>query len=243
MNDTEYFAHQAMSQSKMKDLLECPRKFYQDYVLGLRVDEPTKSKTFGTCLDLALTDPEKYKTLLVKNTKTTTLEGYITVDWKNHDDFFEGATFSEIIKNCTLQEKIFFNYNGIEFKGKFDFSCIEQGFIIDLKSTKATTLSEFIKDFFKFGYHIQAATYCTGAKIAYNLTALPAMYYIAISTVTGEIFCLKVSDEVFLYGLSKLDRGCEIYKSNLITNAWAKNSPVSEITLPYWLKRGELNVV
>lgn len=248
MTEAEYHSHPAMSQSKLKLLLENPRQFYLEHVLFIKQDKPTPSKNLGTCLDLALTDPEAYAKLEVKNTKTTSVEGYITENWKRQidiwmeslnnykmeDSFFGGLTFGEITATCTTQDMIFYQYRDIEWRMKTDYLNRKAGFFIDLKSTKAVTRKEFIDDFFKFGYHIQVASYANGIKIADNLPYLPRAYYVAISTKTGEVFAFECSDQILQLGMLEIDRGCEIYKQNLNTNDWAKDQPLSVLTAPEW---------
>lgn len=248
MTEQEYHSHPAMSQSKMKLLLENPRQFYLEHVLLLKQDKPTPSKNLGTCLDLALTEPEAYAALKVKDTKTTSVEGYISKNWKAlidiwiddlnnykmEDSFFGSLTFGEIAASCTKQDMIFYSYAGIDWRMKTDYLHRKAGFFIDLKSTKAVTRDEFIKDFFKFGYHIQAASYANGIKIAEKLSYLPRAYYVAVSTKTGEIFAFECSDQVIHLGMMEVDRGCEIYKRNLETCDWAKDQPLSILTVPEW---------
>ena len=255
MNDLEYHAHPAMSQSKMKVLLECPRQFYIEYILGKKIDTPTPSKALGNCLDLALTEPDKYNQLIVKHTKTTSVEGYITENWKSQindwignlyrykfdDNFFSGATFKDIINTCTTQDKIFYKYKNIDWRLKTDFLNVENGFFIDLKSTKCKTYDEFIKDFINYKYYLQASSYAVGIKEKYNLDYLPKAYYIAVSTITGEIFALKCSDKMISLAMIELERGCKIYKQNLQTNEWAKNMSVSELDMPLWLETKIIN--
>ncbi|TXI93627.1 MAG: hypothetical protein E6Q33_02630 [Neisseriales bacterium] len=248
MTEAEYHSHPAMSQSKLKLLLENPRQFYLEHVLFIKQDKPTPSKNLGTCLDLALTDPEAYAKLEVKNTKTTSVEGYITENWKRQidiwmeslnnykmeDSFFGGLTFGEITATCTKQDMIFYSYAGIDWRMKTDYLNRKAGFFIDLKSTKAVTRDEFIKDCFNYDYHIQAASYANGIKIADKLSYLPRAYYVAVSTKTGEIFAFECSDQVIQLGMLEIERGCEIYKRNLETNDWARDKPLSILTAPEW---------
>ena len=243
-----YFDRPEMSQSKLKVLLENPRIFYLEYVLGQRIQEKTTSMNFGTCLDLALTDIDKYNALEVKNTKTTKVEEFITKDWKTKidyyitelhnykfdDGFFEGHNFKTIITTCKKQEEIYYTYNDIAWKMKPDFLHVNNEFFIDLKSTKTTNYDDFVKDFVKYGYHIQASSYANGIKIKYKLDYTPLVYYIAISTVTGEIFALQCSQRLLELGMMEIDRGCTIYKENLISGDWGKNKKCQILDLPVW---------
>lgn len=251
MDEKDYHSHPAMSQTKLKLLLEKPRQFYLEHILGIKMDKPTPSKNLGTCLDLALTDNTAYQALIIKDTKTTSVEGYITAAWKEkidiwmqslnnyvmEDNFFGGLTFGEVVATCTMQDMIFYRYKDIDWRMKTDYLNVEAGFFIDLKSTKATSMDEFIKDFINYGYHIQAASYATGIKVAKNLNYLPHAYYVAVSTVTGEVFTIKCSDQLMHLGQLEIDRGCEIYKQNLISNDWAKDKPPLVLVLPEWKEK------
>ena len=254
---SDYFDHPAMSQSKMKVLLENPRIFYLKYITKEIDDKPTVSKNLGNCLDLALTEPEKYADLKVKDTKTTAIEGFITKDWKTkidiwmnslnnykfENDFFDGLEFGKIVKSCQKQFEAYYTYQNIEWKMKADYANIKNGFFIDVKSTKATSYEEFIKDFINYGYHIQAASYALGLQISHNLSVLPTAYYIAVSTVTGEVFAVECSDSLIELGIKEINRGCQIYKTNLETNDWSKNKKMQVLNLPAWKEQQIINNV
>lgn len=243
-----YYDNPAMSQSKIKVLLNNPRIFYLEYILGQKIDKPTPSKNLGTCLDLALTEPEKYKNLIIKNTKTTTMVNCITQYWKDQidlwiyslnnyifdNDFFGSINLKDIFKTCIKQKELYYKYNNIEWKMKPDFLNVNNGFFIDLKSTCATNYDDFIKDFIKFGYYIQAASYANGMQTYYKLDYLPRAYFVAISTITGEIFAIECGERLMELGLIEINRACNIYKQNLISNEWAKNEKSKVLDLPLW---------
>lgn len=255
MTDDEYFNNTAMSQSKIKILLESPRLFYFKHILNIDMDDKhSASMQFGNCLDLALTEPDKYKELKIKNTKTTSLQGYITKEWQikidkmineldNYifeDDYFNGVTYKKIIQSCTMQDKLFYNYNDIDWKAKFDLLSIQNKLIIDIKSTRSITEKDFIKDFYKFGYHIQAGSYSIAFNEVYK-KGYPVIYYIGISTVTGEIFVLQCTEDIIQYGIHKINKGCELYKYYNNNNLWLKQNNIVKLQLPEWLKKGNIN--
>lgn len=250
MTEQEYHNHPAMSYSKLKILLECPRSFYNQYILKLEEkQENTVAMQFGTCLDLALTDPSAYDLLEVKQTKTTTLANSITEEWKikiaklvesinsyEMGIFFNNLTFKDVVKHATCQDMIFYNYLGLDWRMKTDYLAKNYTWFIDLKSTKAKSREEFIKDFANYGYHIQAGSYANGIKLAKSLSFMPRAFYIAISTTTGAIFAGEISEETMALGLMEVNRGTSLYESNLLTQEWAKNEPMSEFNLPDWKK-------
>lgn len=250
-----YFDNPRMSQSKMKVLLESPRLFYLKYISGELKDDTTVNQNFGNCLDLALTEPEKYKALEVKNTKTTKKDGFVTLDWqlkinkyvnalhnyKFNNPFFNGLTFKEIIKTCKKQAELYYTYQDIEWKAKQDFLNGLAGFFIDVKSTSRTSYEDYYKDFIKFGYYLQGASYANAIKIIYKLNYMPRAFYIAISTLTGEIFCVECSTKSMDLGMMEIDRGCSIYKENLLTNEWCKNKDIQIFDLPDWKEKQIIN--
>jgi hypothetical protein len=250
MTDKEYFEVDAMSQSAMKVFLESPRLYYLTYIEKSIESKKTPSLQFGTCIDLALTDREAYEKLTVKNSKTTTMENCITSAWKFKidkmlynlhsykfdDEYFDGATFEQVIANCTTQDKLFYDFDDVKWKAKLDFMSIKSNCFIDLKSTRATTLEEFIKDFYNFGYHLQAGSYANAMMIKYNLSEYPEAYYIAISTVTGEIFVIHCTKRMLELGIMEITRGNNLYKKYRDNNLWEINKKPILLDLPTWLE-------
>lgn len=257
-----YFDRSEMSQSKMKILLESPRLFYKQYILGEKLDKKTDNKTisknFGTCLDSALTEPEKYATFVIKKSATTIIEGCTTESWDNkikiiikdlynykiNDEFFGGLSFKEIIQSCNKQQETYYTFKNIDWKMKTDYQCIDDinSFFIDIKSTKCTTLKDFIKDFYNYGYYLQASSYSMGLKIFHRLEYLPKAYYIGISTVTGEIFCILCNDKLISFGLMELDYGCQLYHKMINNNLWKKNGDIHVLDIPQWLENKIINL-
>lgn len=244
MDDKTYHAYDAMSQSKLKILMDDPREYYNRYVLKQYVDTPTPSKQLGTCLDLALTDPIAYSMLIVKDCKATTAENCITKNWqKSINSWMEklnnypmalpefkrpnGAYFKlgEIFSRCKTQTKMFWTDPETQerCRGKMDYDFYHKtnSFLIDLKSTKATTQAEFERDFIKYKYYLQAAMYCTGYMIEHKLDYYPPFYFVAVSTKTGRIFVIKVSDQMLEMGLKLMNTLLLMYQQFRLTGEWA----------------------
>jgi hypothetical protein len=154
MNNEEYHNHPAISQSMLKKLAESPWLIHAER-------ETTKSLSLGTCLDLALTEPEAYNKLVVKDTKTTTVAGCISIVWKQLIDkwivnlnnyeikiFGKLWRFEELAKKCQKQKIMFWNdpITGELCRGKPDY--YHSMFMMDLKSTCAKTRDEFIKQIY-----------------------------------------------------------------------------------------------
>lgn len=269
MKDIDYHNHPALCQSKLKVLADNPRKFYLKYIKEAKIEEGnnTVSKQLGTCWDLALTDYPAYLALKIKDAKTTTIDGCITTGWKQTIDdgitrlrsyvmalseFLAGDTYltlGSLFDACKKQEILFWNdpKTGEQCRGKPDFSFYSDAtenplcFLIDLKSTKAETLEEFIRDFIKYKYYLQAAMYCTGKRLKHELSYYPPFYFVAISTITGEVFVLKVSDQMLTYGLMEMDGLIAKYQNLKSTNGWAIDAAPIVMDLPDWKVQQILN--
>lgn len=249
-----YHDRPEMSQSKMKVLLDSPRLYYLKYILKEQIDsdKPSPSKQFGNCLDAALTEPELYATFKIKDSATTQITNCTTIEWNKKiqkmivdlddycidDDFFGGYCFRIIKQSCKNQVETYYNYYDIDWRMKTDYESINDDFpfFIDIKSTRATTYDDFIKDFYKFRYYLQAASYSQGLKTKHNLNRLPPAYYIAISSITGEIFAIRCSDEIIQLGLIELEYGCGLYHHMMKNEGWCKNQKIKTLYAPQWMQ-------
>lgn len=257
MTKDEYHAHPAQSYSKLKVLIDNPRQYYNRYILNLAEDTKTPSKNLGTCLDLALTDFDVYQSLQIKNTKTTSVDGFITAGWKSQVDVWmndlysyqmelpefqrsDGSylTLKQIFDKCTKQEMIFWDdpKTGEPMRAMLDFTFYQNGtcFWLDLKSTKAETFEKFMRDFEDYHYYLQVGTYSTALQIKYSLDYYPPAYYVAVSTTTGEIWVVKASDQMLTYGCIEMDTALGLLQHYRNTDSWCKNKPPIIAELSTW---------
>lgn len=247
MNDVEYHSHPAISQSMLKKFAISPRLVKQP-------NDETVSMNLGTCLDLALTDPIAYSQLQVKTTKTTKVEGCITQHWKqlidewvvnlnNYEINLLGKTwrFEELANKANKQKIMFWDdpVTSEPCRGKTDYC--HSMYMIDLKSTCAKTLEEFIKQFWKLKYYLQASFYCTGHKVIYQKDDYVPFIFIAVSTATGEIFCIEVSHELLGLGLMEQNQLIASYVYVRDNNLWFKNQEQLLLTPPAWLEQQIFN--
>jgi hypothetical protein len=243
----DYHQRPEISQSMLKKFAESPR-------LVKVSTEKTVSMNLGTCLDLALTDPVAYSQLKVKDTKTTKVEGCITQHWKQLIDRWTfdlndyqikvlGKTyrFEDVAKICNKQKILFWNdpVTGEPCRGKMDY--YHSKFMIDLKSTSATTFEEFIRQIWKLKYYLQASWYCTGHRETLKTNQYVPFFIIGVSTVTGEIFCVEVSPELLELGIMEQNQLVASYIFTRDNNLWFKNQEQLLLTPPVWLEQQIFN--
>lgn len=243
----DYHNRPEISQSMLKTFAVSPR-------LVKRSNDETVSMNLGTCLDLALTDPVAYSQLQVKTTKTTKIEGCITQNWKqlidawiidlnNYQITLLGRTwrFEELAAKSNKQKIMFWDdpVTGEPCRGKTDYC--HSLFMMDLKSTCAKTLDEFIRQFWKLKYYLQASFYCTGHKELYKGADYVPFIFIAVSTVTGEVFCIEVSRRLLELGLMEQNQLIASYIFVRDNNLWFKNQEQLLLTPPAWLEQQIFN--
>lgn len=259
MNDKEYFAHPALSYSKLKVLDESPPKFYRRFFLG--EDEPkSDALRFGSAWDDWMTNQDEFDTKWkIKTTETTKVDNAITqkefnsiiamTDSVNNyngfpgGDTFHGLTLKKIFEISQKQSIFFSKYpnTDVETKAKPDLFLHYKGknndiiAFFDLKSTKAESKSEAEKSFFNYKYYLQAAIYSSHIKDFLGLNYYPDGYYIFCSKSTYEVFAFKISYDVLLYGLKEYERLIYKYIDYRDNNKWFQNSECSEIILPRWI--------
>ena len=247
----DYFAIDALSYSKIKHM-DNPIEFFEMFVEKSKEFKPTPSTVFGSALDLAMTEPEAYDKLIVKDCKSTGLEGHVTIIQKEtiskminrlrgfdawiNDDFIksDGSYYKlgEILDHSTKQEELQFDFCGEKFKAKLDF-LLPNGTIIDLKSTVAESIAEFKKQIEKMGYYIQAAIYCYAMSL--KLGYMPDFYFIGISTKSkNKVFVIKCSEEMIQAGLIHATKLTEKYKDYRDNNRWLEYEPMEIMDLSTW---------
>lgn len=247
MNKEEYHNHPALSQSFLKKLAISPR-------LAKLSTEKTVSMNLGSVLDSALTDFEEYQKLEVKNTKTTKVEGCITLHWKQQIDEWmidlnnyeinllgNRMRFEDIAKKCNKQKQMFWNdpVTGEPCRGMADYC--HSMFMMDLKSTCAENLDEFIRQIFKLKYYLQASFYCTGHKEIYNDVDYVPFLFIGVSTKTGEIFCVEIARDLLDLGIMEQNTLIARYRHIRDNNLWKHNSEQITLTAPTWLEKQIIN--
>jgi hypothetical protein len=135
---------------------------------------------------------------------------------------------------------------GIECKGRVDINC---GRIVDLKTTRRSTIREILADAVRFGYHGQVAWYHDGAVLSGVLpkdSPLPAAIFVNASanTTFADVAVLDMSlvPWTFEAGQRLYRKLIQLYMGCKIADKWPGMAPaIVPWTLPDWamLENGE----
>lgn len=185
MNNENYHLRDEISSTQIKDWDRMsPKKWRYTH---LDSDRQVKSKAldFGSASHCYLLEPEHYETryavapIVDRRTKAGKAEyadfvadsvgkTVITAD----DDALIKAMISALkaskaaplFKGGAAEQLAIWERDGIAKRCLFDYINIDQGYVVDYKTTDDASQRGFINACRKYGYHLQSAHYCEGAK-------------------------------------------------------------------------------
>jgi len=250
MNDKEYFAQKAVSQSTLKLLRKSPA--HARYAL----DNPKPSSAamqMGTCLHaLVLENKTVYASLPESAKGNSNAAKLIKANFalENADKIVLNADDAEAVKLMAESVKahpaaskllalilepekaIMWQESDLTMKGKID-GLLPFG-VLDLKTTTSAEMKDFEKSIFKFGYHIQAAHYLAGAAA----NDLPAENFYIIAVENEPPYCTAVfvvDHETIEAGEKERQKLIKLYKECMSSGIWPGYSDkIQTVRLPFW---------
>ena len=176
-----------LSYSSLKHFRKSP-KHYVQYIVEPR-KPPTDSQIIGTAFELALFEPEKYGERIMVYEKPNLRSNAGKEEWQKIKDQGKGKVMITEEQAKTVQEmtvsarsndemmryvssvtrlqrrlKWTDKKAGIPFIGYVDAEGQPFGedFSFEIKTTKSADPNDFIRDYIKYDYHMQTATYSAG---------------------------------------------------------------------------------
>ena len=244
MNEHEYFATKAVSQSTLKLVRKSPADARLYFERQGHKDTPSlrKGKAFHA---LTLENKKIYVTCDSKDKSAKA-----ALKLQNHDKIF--LTTSEVASvekmaiairsnpdamdfinlPGAVERSLFWEEEGLQMKARLD-KVIEGIGVIDAKSTDDATAGGFARSIYKWGYHIQAAHYLSGCR------------HCGIAVPDEFIFLAVESSEPYYSAVYRLDaasiqegeqerqRLIKIWKECIEKNTWpAYTSGIKKISIP-----------
>lgn len=175
MKDADYFAHQAVSQSNLKEILRSPAHYLERIKNPMA---PTPQMTLGSAIHCAILEPHDFasryvacsmdrrtkffkefeathkdKTILTEDECLSALKASEFVS--NHEDA------QKLLKGSTIEAPMFWvdPLTKIECKAKIDAINHDLKYIVDVKSTKDAGPVSFMQSIKQYRYDFQAAWY------------------------------------------------------------------------------------
>lgn len=134
---------------------------------------------------------------------------------------------------------------GEECKCKVDTLKMVDGkyVVVDYKTTSNAQTDRFNSSIFKYGYHVQAAMYTEGVRIALGLDYRPGFVFVAQEkTAPYAVNVIEVGEDVMNYGDAEYHRLLNKYHECKEVDIWegyVQDGMTNEAYLPGWIGIGE----
>jgi hypothetical protein len=227
-----------LSSSSLKTLLQSPKKYYDEHVLGIK-EEAAENSAFieGSLTHSMILEEDKvaqeyaffdglrkqgkeFEDFKAANPGKTIISaaqkgrvaGYVRA-------FKNNPAAVDLIKNGAPEYSICQVLDGVQCKMRADWINIEAGYIMDVKTSGfAVTHEEFKLTIEQYKYALSAAFYC---KIAEQFYGKPFdFYFVAIAKKELDCQVYKVSELTRRKGNSEVGRALDIYKKCVQTGLW-----------------------
>lgn len=257
--DFDYRRAEGINQSSLKKILESPAHYQA--ALKFRMI-PSPAMEIGTALHaLVLDGEEAFNAAYVKKPdkiKLTTKEGK---EWKEsigrkkvlttggtHDPWnavqgmakslrrleWYAGTDAEYIKRNEVS--IYWDHLGVRCKARLDSVLIDEGIILDLKTTDSADCDLFTKKVIGLGYDFQAAAYTAAAEVAYGKPF--RFMFAAVERKAPYTVAIYEADEFMqAEGRRKFDEAIRIYKECEASGEWpGKEIKIGSLSYPSWYR-------
>lgn len=253
-----YAKSDGMNSSGIKDILRSPAHFYQRKFEHVQTKE-TEALQFGKLLHYAVLEPELFKKHYIVQPKMDKR----TAAGKSEYELFKAKllpdaivvpeemvhgikTMTDKILNHKIASKLM--ERGVRETTLFwedretkelckmrpDFISAK-GYIVDLKTSKDARLESFQRDIMKYLYHIQAAHYCEGARVAGVCRPDAFIFLVIEKDPPYEIAIYPAGASVLGVGDQWRSKAMGIYSRCKKRNVWpGYNHEARTIELPRW---------
>jgi len=256
-SDFDYRREEGVNQSSLKKILESPAH-YQAALKYKMI--PTPAMEMGTALHALVLDGEKaFNASYVKKPDGLSLATKEGKAWKaelgrkkalsegGKDDpwgsvqgmakalrqleWFSG-TDAEYIKYNEVS--IYWDWEGVRCKARLDRVLVDEGIVLDLKTTDTVEPELFTKKVVGLGYDFQASAYSIAAEAAFG-KPFKFIFVCVERKAPYAVSLFEVSDEMMEEGKRKFDRAIKIYNECQASGEWpSKPAMINKLTYPSW---------
>lgn len=254
LDENLYHAHEALSQSQMKVLLDCPAK----YKWSLTHPQPHRDvfdlghaihgKILGVGLDVVQVDADSWRGKAAQEAKAAArAEGKVPLlaaDVAKVDAIAESVLAHRAARAIleapgTYEESMFWTdpETGVQCRGRVDKrTALADGTpaLVDLKSTADASPAGFAKSVWNFGYHMQRGTYTAGHEAITGET--PGFYFIAVEKEPPHLVGVYVLDATAIYRGEQMYRDAlDLYVRCTEADYWPGYADeITELASPRW---------
>ncbi|MDE2024876.1 MAG: PD-(D/E)XK nuclease-like domain-containing protein [Patescibacteria group bacterium] len=259
MNINDYHDHPGLSNSGLKLILDCPARYYTEYLDENNPKDEEKKKEFvlGSAVHSLVLEPEKFMQdnyVMPKCDRRTskgkeeyemhmhcagrknlmTVEQYEKADAMKHSILKRIKWLPDMLKKAHIEQSFFWvdEDTGVQLKSRPD--AYTEDFYVDLKTVGS--MKEFVKNVYRYNYHTQAAMAKEALHKLHGIKYSHFIYVIVEESYPylAKPFCLD--DASLDLGHKEFKRGAEIYKRCIESGEWSDyGSDVEQIYLPHWM--------
>lgn len=261
--DLIYRKEPGVNQSSLKKILDSPAHYQAALKNKLIPTPPIEMGIAAHCL--VLDGEDAFNGSYVKkpdNIKLTTKEGK---EWKaaqgrkkilgtgGKDDPWNSVqgmaqslrrlewysgTDAEYIKRNEVS--IYWDWLGVRCKARLDSLLVEEGIVLDLKTTDTVDPELFQKKVVGLGYDFQAAYYAKAAEVAFGK---PFKFIFAAierrAPYTADLF--EVTPDMMAEGMYKCEKALKIYAECEKSGEWPNREPrIHSLDYPGWYQRASM---
>lgn len=247
MNDTEYFALEALSASGAKLLRKSPLHYYAD---RQKKREPTPAMVFGTCVHRLALEPDSTP-FVIKTLNWASREGKeekarleatglpiiseADADraYAIRDALWADSRVAELLKGATTEQPFIWRQHGVMAKAKVD--AINGPLIIDLKTTIDASPAGFQRSVAQFSYHMQASWYLDGYAMTQDKSADDFLFVAVESQPPHAVAIYRLDIATIRAGQREMQRAAALYADCITRNEWpGYQREVTTLSLPSW---------
>ena len=144
------------------------------------------------------------------------------------------GTDAEYIKRNEVS--IYWDWEGVRCKARLDSLLVDEGIVLDLKTTDSVDPELFQKKVVGLGYDFQAAYYAKAAEVAFGKPF--KFLFVAVerkAPYTVDIF--EVSDAMMTEGMVKCEQALRVYAECQASGEWPNREPrIHALDYPGWYK-------
>lgn len=247
LSNEEYHSEQThLSSSNYKTLLKDTEKFYKEKILGEKEQKTSNAFDEGSLAHAFILEPHLVdvefamfdgfrkagkawedfknsnpdKTLLSKP-QWKRVEGWI-------DNYRKLPAATELLKGCDVELSLFGKFNNIPTKVRADAINIEEGYIVDVKTSGYDTdLESFKLTVDQFGYDLSAALYRKMYSDYFKKDF--DFYFVVLGKKDNKCNVYKISKNTISKGNIQLAKACKIYRECIKSGDWTTKTKKLEV--------------
>lgn len=256
INIDAYHAEEGISSSGISLILDCPKRYWHEYLSGVEGDKKGKQFDIGQAIHTAILEPEKFQERFYLSEESYDLRTKVGKEtFQNIQQQAKGRTIlrgadcemvmqlEAAVKKHSLWDKVKLADGRVEFSVYWDSGIyntrlrarpdfFNDTIIIDLKTTDS--IAGFARSVYNYGYHRQAAMQIDGLKAIDGKTRHFA-FFVVEKKAPYLTACFTLDEQAIEQGRKEYLEAAATYSECLRFDKWAGyDEKFQLLSLPKW---------